>query len=310
MEIIFNKPIFLYLLVLVPIMIIFHFISAKYSMRKGILFANFQVMKRISKKYSLSNHTSLLVLRICILTAIILVLAQTFVVYEGQGDSSNYLIAIDNSMSMMSKDVINSRLNIAKSSSINFVDNFSTSTYFGIISFATVSKVKTILTDDKFIVKKKISEIDYEKNYGTNIGNAIINGVNLLLTEQGGRKLILITDGQSNSGVDIDEALRYAIENNVVVYTMAIGSSQGGKIDNLDMVFEVNDELLKEIANSTNGKYYSIKLETDAIDAYKDIKSDKYQKLKINFTEPLLLLLFFLLVVEFVFVKTIYKITP
>ena len=56
MEIIFERPVYLWLLFIVPILIIIHFLTLKVTTRKAIKFANFEIIERITEGQSLSNN--------------------------------------------------------------------------------------------------------------------------------------------------------------------------------------------------------------------------------------------------------------
>ena len=67
MEIIFEKSVYLWFLLVVPIIIIVHFSTLKATSKKAIRFANFQAIQRITGAQPLSKNFFLLTIRIIII---------------------------------------------------------------------------------------------------------------------------------------------------------------------------------------------------------------------------------------------------
>jgi len=105
---------------------------------------------------------------------------------------------------------------------------------------------------------------------GTAIGDAVATGVNRLRdSEAAGKALILLTDGDNNAGnLAPETAAALASEFGVRIFPILIG--KGGRVpyptggrDVLGMpsygyaVFPVNPELLKQMADTTDGRFFS-----------------------------------------------------
>ena len=309
MELIFLKPFYLYFLLLIPTHIVFHFLSIRYSKRKAMLFANFDVLKRLSRKYTLNYHTTLLILRIFIIIFIILIMADTKLSFQGYGDTTNYMLAVDTSVSMLSKDYTTSRLDTVKTYLDYFVDNANYESSIGILTFSSVTKIISPVSQDKLFLKDKIQKIEISPNMGTNLGDTIHTGVNFLIASEGAKKIILLTDGQNNWGDNLEEGLKYAREYGVSVTTIGIGTNES-QISGTNLTFELNENELKNIAEFTGGEYFQIKSQRDFKTVFDEIKKEKQQQILIDVKVALSSLILFFLVCEFIFVKTIYKITP
>ena len=70
--------------------------------------------------------------------------------------------------------------------------------------------------------------------------------------------IILLTDGQQTAGIDMMFAARMAAERGVRVYTVGIGTPDGGDVtfDGWSMRVELDEKSLKEIARITQGDYF------------------------------------------------------
>ena len=308
MDLIIAKKIYLILLLIVPLYIILHLFFANYSKRKSIHFANFKIMKKLSRKYSLTFHTSLLIIRIFVIIFLVLLLAGTKISSNGVGRNVNYIFIVDNSMSMQSFVSDNvTRIDFTRDSIGEFITEMQLGTKLGIMTFSSFTKVLVPLTQDKIYLKNTLNRISISKMSGTNLADSIFTATGLLFNTEGVRKIVLISDGRDTSFGDVKDAVEYAKDNGVIIST--IGFSEQKESGEISTSF-VNKDILNLIPKWTEGKYYEASEQNTVTDIFKEIMGKKENKVVLDLTEPLALLVLLLLLFEFIFVKTIYKITP
>src|SRR3989344_5213803 len=104
MEIIFEKPEYLWLLFSLPLLIFTHFSTLKSIRRRAVKFANFAAIQRITGGELLSKNLFLLIIRIFILLLFVFSIAGVTLVYTGIASNNDYVLAIDNSNSMIVED--------------------------------------------------------------------------------------------------------------------------------------------------------------------------------------------------------------
>lgn len=178
------------------------------------------------------------------------------------------LIAMDLSQSMELDDmrwegVSTDRLTIVKNLLSEFVQQ-RRGDRLGLILFADHAYLQSPLTFDVDSVAQFIDDsVTRLVGKSTAIGEAIGMGVKQLMqlpNEQ--RVLILITDGQNTSGeVEPLEALQVAVESDVVIYTIGIGAESYQQRTlfgrrTVDPSADLDEALLKRIAEETGGQYY------------------------------------------------------
>lgn len=317
MEIIFTTPLVLLLLFVIPLLIILHYYFFHHNKKKAMKFANFSALKRVTGTHLITKNTGQLVFRIVVIFLLILSSAQPVIWYESKINDVDYVIAIDVSASMISQDVLPSRLELAKQSAISFLDRLESKTKIGVIAFSGVSFVKSNLNSDIDQVKKAISEMDVELSGGTDIGGAMITAVNLLSATDNSKAIILITDGSDTSGTFIDDsietALEYIVKSNTMVHTIAIGSGQTktGYLGDSNLPAIYNKETLSKISTMTYGNYYEVKSTAEIATAFKDIKSED-QTGSVSYDASILLFLlgFSLLIVEWILLNTRFRALP
>ena len=179
------------------------------------------------------------------------------------------IMTIDISSSMLAQDLKPNRLNALKKVASSFIEN-RVNDRIGLVLYAGESYTKTPITSDKSIVKKSLSEIAYDGviEDGTAIGMGLATSVNRLKESKAKSKvIILLTDGVNNSGfIDPKIATELAREFQIKTYTIGLGSNGSarapiGILPNGDFQYgltkvEIDELLLKEIAEKTGGLYF------------------------------------------------------
>jgi Ca-activated chloride channel family protein len=161
---------------------------------------------------------------------------------------------------------------------------------------------------------------------GTAIGMGLGTAVNRMKDSKAKSKIIiLLTDGVNNSGmIDPITASELALENNIKVYTIGLGTKGlaptpvgygiDGKLIYRNLPVEIDEDLLKEIAKKTKGRYFRATSNTQLEEIYQEI--DQMQKTELkelkfyNYSEEFrfwLLLAFAILVFEFILRKTLFR---
>ncbi|MEM3877555.1 MAG: VWA domain-containing protein, partial [Candidatus Woesearchaeota archaeon] len=293
-----------------------HFFVFGFLKRRAIRFANFEVIRRIvgpqgniANVHFVSSNILLLLIRVFSLTLLILASAGAQLRYRALVTSQSFVIAIDASSSMLANDVIPNRLSAAKESAFSFVNSLSQGRV-GVIDFAGAAFVKQPITDDLLSVKSSIKTIEVENVGGTAIGEAIITASNMLSQEQFAKTIILITDGQNNVGAGIDEAIEHANAYNIAIYTIGIGTEQGGSFIKTELVSKLDEDSLKTIAEKTGGSYFKASTPEELKSAYQQIISARVRNTAFNLSEVFLPLGIILIFLEWTLLNTRYRTLP
>ncbi|MEM4259859.1 MAG: VWA domain-containing protein [Candidatus Woesearchaeota archaeon] len=323
----FENPIFLWYLISVPFLVITHFFLLKHTKKKAIKFANFEALKRVTGERLLTKNYIILILRILILICMIFAAAGTVIWYEGESNNNDFVIAIDTSASMtaLDLDAEHTRLEMAKTTAIDFVKTLDTQGEIGVVSFAGVPIVEIVPTTDRGRVEDVITGIEVQASGGTNIPGAIITGTNLLLKPQTisqnlkkGKVIILMSDGSNTIGYflkdSIKQSIDYANKNHVKVYTITIGT-EAAPIGYLPTTYNIssiiNEDSMILISNSTNATNYKADNTQKLKTAYQEINNlSEKAKLSINISWGLLLASLILIFVEWGLISTRFRVVP
>jgi len=179
------------------------------------------------------------------------------------------VMAIDVSASMLAKDLKPNRLEALKEVASEFIKG-RPNDRIGIVEYAGEAYTKTPITSDKNIVLRSLNDIKYNTiiEGGTAIGMGLATAVNRLKDSKAKSKIIiLLTDGVNNSGtINPKIASELAIEFGIKTYTIGLGSNgmalspialrPNGQFQYGRVQVEIDEVLLKEIAQVTGGKYF------------------------------------------------------
>ncbi len=265
----FANPEFFWLLLLLPLAVLWYF----YKRREQVASLKMPTIKGFSGSGFLPRlKPFLFVLRLLALTAIITAMArpQTEDISTRTKTTKgiDIVMAIDVSSSMLARDLKPNRLTALKEVAGDFIKE-RPNDRIGLVAYAGEAYTKTPITSDKAIVLSSLRDITYgQLNDGTAIGMGLATSVNRLKESKAVSKIIiLLTDGVNNSGfIEPQTAADLAIEYGIKTYTIAIGTN-GNALSpiayNADGSFrygmrqvEIDEELLKDIAKVTGGKYF------------------------------------------------------
>ncbi|WP_298542326.1 VWA domain-containing protein [uncultured Aquimarina sp.] len=237
------------------------------------------------------------------------------------------VMAIDVSASMLARDLRPNRLEALKDVAAEFIQG-RPNDRIGLVMYAAESFTKTPITSDKGIVLSAMKEIEYNNllENGTAIGMGLATSVNRLKDSKAKSKvIILLTDGSNNAGfIDPKIASELAVEYGIKTYTIGLGTNgmalapvairPNGSFQYGNVKVEIDEELLKEIAKVTKGKYFRATNNKKLEEIYEEI--DKLEKTDVeefkfyNYEEkfrPLVLLAGLLLLIEFLLRFTIFR---
>jgi len=237
------------------------------------------------------------------------------------------VMAIDVSASMLAKDLKPNRLEALKKVAAEFIIG-RPNDRIGLVEYAGESYTKTPITSDKAIVLRSLKEIKYNTiiEGGTAIGMGLATAVNRIKDSKAKSKvIILLTDGVNNSGfIDPITASELAVEYGIKTYTIGLGTNgmalspfaikRDGCFEYRRLKVEIDEELLKEIAEVTGGQYFRATDNKKLKEIYKEInkleKTDVEEFKFYNYEEkfrPLVLLAGLLLMLELLLRFTIFR---
>ena len=270
----FESPIYLYLLVLIPLLALIRYLSYRNQKKRLRKFGEPSLLKALMPDVSRFRPSVKFWILQGALALLIVMLARpqmgTKINHEKRVGIET-IIAMDISNSMRAEDIVPSRLDRSKMMVENLVDHF-TNDKIGLIVFAGDAFVQLPITSDYVSAKMFLSSIDPSMmaSQGTDIARAIEMASHSFTQEEGiGKAIVVITDGEDHEGGAV-EAAEAAKKNGMRVYVLGVGSTQGAPIpvpgtgnymqDNMGntVMSALNEDMCKQVAQAGGGAYIHV----------------------------------------------------
>lgn len=280
----FEYPKLLWLLAL-PVLLIAHYVYLELKGRRPHLRvpASAPWMKEGMSPLAVLRHLPF-ALRIAAVSLIIVALARprsSSDVEKIDSEGIDIVLAMDVSTSMLARDFKPDRINAAKDIAIEFIAQ-RPSDRMGIVVFAGESYTQCPLTTDRSTLINLMKEVQTGLiEDGTAIGNGLATAVARIMdSDAPSRVVILLTDGVNNTGeVAPQTAADIAKTYGIRVYTIGVGANGTAPypvmtpwgVDVQNMKVEIDEELLKNIAGTTGGRYFRATDNTKLAEIYSEI---------------------------------------
>ncbi|TNF61478.1 MAG: VWA domain-containing protein [Burkholderiales bacterium] len=262
----FLWPMFLWLLLLVPLVVLAYWAIQRRRRRLALRFASLSIVKEaIGQGPGWRRHVPPLLLLLAFI-AMLLAAARPLAVVTLPSQQQTIILAMDVSGSMRATDVEPNRLVAAQNAAKAFIADLPRHVKVGIVAFAGTAQVVQPPTVNREDLVAAIDKFQLQR--ATAIGSALVVALAELFPGQGidleamtfgqrsdmfapqGRPIelprdppkafvpvepgsygsaaiILLSDGQRTTGVALDEAAQMAAERGVRVYTVGVGTVEG-----------------------------------------------------------------------------------
>lgn len=293
----FDNPIYLWLLLLIPLSVIVYLYSIRKRKQQLVKFGNPTLIHQLSPMTSKRRGWIKFVLVELVLLLLILIIARpqvgSKIATNKEREGIETIIALDISNSMLAEDVAPSRLEKSKLIVENLMNKFSEDK-IGLIVFAGDAFVQLPITSDYVSAKMFLDNINPSLigTQGTDIGKALQLSMNSFTpNSKVGKAIILITDGEDNEG-GAEEMAKQAQSKGIRVFILGVGSTEGATIPMPDgselkksngevVKTRLNEEMCKQIATAGHGVYLHV-TNSSMADAVLGRELNKLQKGKIN----------------------------
>ncbi len=305
-----EEPKYLMLLLIIPILWLAYFYMRIWQNKKQKKHIDAKLFSKIVKEKSrLKPFVRMLLLSLA-LASLIIGLANPKMgtkLETVKRRGVDIVFAVDVSKSMDAEDVKPSRLEKAKRLVSEIIDHL-VSDRVGIIAYAGEAYPLLPITTDYAAAKIFLQNMN--SNLVSSQGTAIDDAIDLATTyfdeDDTNKILVIISDGEDHSQKAVEAAKRAAKEG-VTIFSIGVGTKKGSLIpikrngvmygykkdkNGKTVVTRLHDDILKEIARATNGKYIEgnntqqvVKYITDALKKMdkKEFETTKFSDYKDQF---------------------------
>ncbi|UCF64231.1 MAG: VWA domain-containing protein [bacterium] len=328
----FANPEYLILLSILPLLVVYHW-RRSHRLSGKIKYSTLRNMKNLPSTWRQKVRKYGFLFRMFVLILLIIGLARPQSGTRKQEittEGIDIMLVLDVSSSMKAEDFKpKNRIEAAKAVATEFIEGRNNDR-IGLVIFAGEAFTQCPLTLDYGVLTDLLENIQIapEAWDGTAIGNGIATSVMRLKDSKAKSKvIILLTDGRNNAGeINPQTAAQVAETFDIRVYTIGAGT-RGSAMYPIDdplfgrryvsMPVEIDEDLLRNIAHQTGGKYFRATDTEKLREIYQEINEmektkiqvkefTKYRELYVNYAGAGLLLL----ILEILLFNTVLRKLP
>jgi Ca-activated chloride channel family protein len=232
------------------------------------------------------------------LTVLVVAMARPQSVIGVPRFEGTVVLAFDVSGSMAATDMQPTRMEAAKAAARDFVSHQPKSIQIGVVAFSDAGFSVTVPTDDQSAVLAAIDRLGPER--GTSVARGILSSMTAIATASRDPEagyytnkspdanqlppvvtpgtfapaaIILLSDGENNQQPDPIGAAQGAAERGIRIFTVGLGTAAGTTLDveGFRVHSALDETALRQIADITDGKYYTASQPDQLRGIYDDI---------------------------------------
>lgn len=290
----------LWLLLLAPVFVGLYLLILRRRKKFAVRYASLSLVREaMGRGPGFRRHIPPLLL-LCGIAVMLFALARPAAAITLPSNEGTVILTIDVSGSMRADDVAPSRIEAAKAAAKAFVDKQPANVRIGVVAFSDSAALVQAPTNNRTDVLNAIARLRVQRR--TAIGSGIITSMSAIFENPNSKTLapdtgdigmqppsptpvqpgayasaviVLLSDGQSNTGPLPADAADQAAAKGVRVYTVGLGSPDGAVLQTGGFAVRVwlDKETLKLVAQKTDGKYFKADNEADLVDIYSTLSS-------------------------------------
>jgi Ca-activated chloride channel family protein len=196
-------------------------------------------------------------------------------------ERATIVVAIDVSLSMMATDIEPNRLEAAKKSAKNFINQLPSKFNVALVNFAGTASIIVPPTTDRATVLRSVDGLELAESTAT--GEGIFTSLQALTqvppdpdhpNDPAPARIVLLSDGKRTVGRTAQEGAQAAKAKNTPVYTICFGTDSGFiEMDGIRQRVPPDRAELRSVAEISGGEAYTAESAGELEDVYKDIGS-------------------------------------
>lgn len=225
------------------------------------------------------------------LTILMFGLARPEMVVDLPRVEGTVILAFDVSLSMVADDLEPTRIDAAKAAARSFVENQPSTIKIGVVAFSNGGLIVQQPTNDQTAILAAIERLSPQG--GTSLGQGIFTSLNAIageaisieeisfeegvqpfeIEDYSSAVVLMLTDGENLGPPEPLEIAQVAADAGVRFYPVGIGSTTGSviEIEGFNILTQLNETILQEIASITNGSYYHAEDEESLQEIYDNV---------------------------------------
>jgi Ca-activated chloride channel homolog len=257
----FRWPELLWTLLLVPAVLLLWLQGEGRRRRRAGSFGNPALMPNVLTAHPSWRRLLPAAFYLLAATVLLVALARPEATAQVPRDRATIMLVMDASRSMLNQDVQPTRLAAAQRAATAFLDRLPDRFQVGLITFAGAARVDSLPTTDRAVIEDALAAT--QTRTGTAVGDAIVRALqasrprDAVNDQRPPTSVLLLTDGESRSGVPPLLAAEQARREQVPVFTVAVASQ--------------SQEELRRVAELTGGESFTAPTSDQLAAVYRDL---------------------------------------
>ena len=254
----------LFLLVLIPLFVVFYVWLLKRRRRYTVRFSSLALVREAASHQSRWRRHLPFAIFLLAITSLVFAMARPTATVNVPSNKATVIMAIDVSRSMCSNDIKPNRLEAAKTAAKSFIHSKIKGRQIGIVAFAGFAELIQPSTNNVRLLDTAVDSLAPARR--TAIGSAILRSIDAIAEVDQRVKpsditqavdavptvpntgsveyiphiIVLLTDGASNAGPFPLSAAEQAVERGIRVYTIGFGTNSENSIMDCGAQFQEN----------------------------------------------------------------------
>lgn len=285
-----DQKIYLYALILVPVMVIGFLMLQIWKRKAQRTFSDPRLLKKLAPQKSNFKSALKLIIQALGISCIVLALVNPKAgtkLETVKREGVDIVFAVDVSKSMLAEDIVPNRMEKAKRL-VSEIINELASDRIGIIAYAAQAYPQLPITTDFGAAKMFLQGMNTDML--SSQGTAISDAIELATTyyndaAQTNRVLLIVSDGEDHSDGNATAAVSKAVDAGIKIFTIGVGTEKGGPIpirkkgvieslkrdaEGEVVITSLQLQTLREIAQEGNGQYIDGTNTSEAVALIKD----------------------------------------
>jgi Ca-activated chloride channel homolog len=222
----FRWPELLWAVLLVPLVLLLWMRGERRRAERAGVFGNPALLPNVVTARPGWRRVLPVILYLLAATVLLVALARPEATAQVPRDQATIMLVMDNSRSMLNDDVSPTRIEAARAAADAFLEEIPDRFQVGLVTFAAAPSVEALPTTDKEVVRSALKNAPIRR--GTAVGDALVRALqasrprNAVNNERPPTAVLLLTDGDSRSGISPLVAAQQARDEEVPVFTVAI----------------------------------------------------------------------------------------
>jgi Ca-activated chloride channel family protein len=294
----FEWPLALLGLIAVPVLVLIYVMQQRRRQQYALRYASVSLVQQaVGSGPGIKRHIPAALYMLAI-AAMIIALARPQAKIPTPSTTGTVVLSIDVSGSMLAQDVEPNRMEATKAAARDFVEKQPSGVKIGVVSFSDFGALVAPPDENRDQALESISRLRPQR--GTNIGAGLAVALDAIYEEQADGEpvfsnqptptpvpgetldtppasIVLVSDGQSNTGQDPIELAQEAANAGIKIYTVGIGTPEGTvlQIQGRNVFTRLDEATLKSMADLTGGRYFNAQDETDLKQIYDDLARER-----------------------------------